>query len=81
MSSKELKIHYPPDFSMYSDLPLAIQIYNTFRRRWCGAFWQEQGLNVIPSVCWGTSESYDFCFEGIEKGSIVAVLSFGNTEG
>lgn len=26
-----------PDFSMYTEMPPAIQLYNTFRNRWCGA--------------------------------------------
>lgn len=66
-----------PDFSMYTDFPLAMQIYSTFMNRWCGAFWQNHGLTVIPSVSWSTKESYDFSFSGIEKGSIVAVSTVG----
>ncbi len=35
-----------PDFSMYFDMPLALQIYSIFKNRWCGAYWQGQGLKV-----------------------------------
>ena len=38
-----------PDFSLYTNMPMALQVYNTFRRRWCSAFWQAHGLTVIPS--------------------------------
>ena len=62
-----------PDFSMYLEMPAALQLYNTFRNRWCGAYFAQHGLPVIPTVNWGKEESFDFCFEGIPKGSVVAV--------
>lgn len=66
-----------PDYSLYTDLPLAIQIHNVFKSRWCGAFWQDQGLDVIPSISWGNEESFEFCFEGVQKKSAVAVSTIG----
>ena len=66
-----------PDFSMYTDFPLAMQIYSTYMNRWCGAYWQYCGLTVIPTVSWSTNESFDFAFSGIEKGSIIAVSTIG----
>lgn len=65
-----------PDFSMYIEMPIVIQLYNTFRNRWCGAYFAEKGLKVIPTVNWGLEESYDFCFAGIEKGSAVAISTY-----
>lgn len=66
-----------PDYSLYADMPQAIQIHNIFRNRWCGAYWQEHGLVVIPTISWGLSPTYDFCFDGIEYGSIVAISTVG----
>lgn len=66
-----------PDFSLYTDMPIALQINNVFKNRWCGAFWQDYGLKVIPTVSWSDSKSYDFCFIGIEKNSIVAISTLG----
>lgn len=66
-----------PDFSLYRDWPLALQLWNTYRSRWCGAFWQSQGLCVIPTVAWGSHESYEFCFVGIPSGSLVAISTVG----
>ena len=66
-----------PDFSVYREWPLAIQIYNTYRNRWCGAFWQEQGVTVIPAVSWALPPSYAFAFAGIPPGSVVAVAARG----
>lgn len=67
-----------PDYSLYADMPMAIQMYNTFKNRWCGAFWQDYGLSVIPSVSWSTEDSFEFCFDGIEQGSSVAISTLGN---
>lgn len=66
-----------PDYSTYADMDLWRQIESVAHSRWCGAYWQEQGLTVIPTVTWSTASSYSFCFDGIENGSIVAVGMVG----
>lgn len=65
-----------PDFSIFTNMPLALQIESIFKNRWCGAFWQSKGLKVIPTVSWGDERTFDFCFDGIEEGSIVAVCTY-----
>lgn len=67
---------FSPDFSMYLEMAPVMQLYNVFRNRWCGAYWASKGIRVIPTVNWGDESTYDFCFEGIEKGSIVAVSTY-----
>lgn len=69
-----------PDFSMYLEMAPVMQIYNVFRNRWCGAYWASKGIRVIPSVNWGDENTFDFCFEGIEKGSAVAVSTYMASE-
>ena len=69
-----------PDFSMYLEMAPVMQIYNVFRNRWCGAYWASKGIRVIPSVNWGDENTFDFCFEGIEKGSTVAVSTYMASE-
>lgn len=66
-----------PDFSLYCEMPLWRQIENAAKNRWCGAFWQSKGLNVVPTISWSNSLSYDFCFDGVEKDSIVSVSTVG----
>jgi len=66
-----------PDFSLYRDWPLMLQLWNTYRNRWCGRFWQEHGFTVIPTVSWSTAASYDFCFLGLPRRSVVAVSTVG----
>ena len=68
-----------PDFSLYADMPLAIQINSVFKNRWCGAYWQDLGFRcVIPTINWGDERSYEFCFLGVEMGSVVAVSTLGS---
>jgi hypothetical protein len=66
-----------PDFSLYRDWPLMLQMWNVYRNRWCGRFWQAQGFTVIPTVSWSTAESYHFCFRGVPRRGLVAVSAVG----
>ena len=74
---REFKAVVSPDFSLYTDFPRALQILSCYRRQWCGAYWQMQGLDVIPDVIWGDEESFAYCFDGIPKNSVVAVSTVG----
>lgn len=74
---RQFKAVVAPDFSLYTDFPRALQILSCYRRQWCGAYWQDLGIDVIPDVVWGDEESYKFCFLGIPKGSTVAVSTVG----
>lgn len=66
-----------PDFSTYADMNLWRQLESVAKNRWCGAYWQSKGLIVIPTISWSTPSSYDFCFDGVEKNSIVAIGMIG----
>ena len=74
---KRFKAVVSPDFSVYTDFPRALQILACYRRAWCGAYWQSQGIDVIPDVRWGDHGSYDYCFDGMPKGGTVAVSTVG----
>lgn len=65
-----------PEFSTYKDMPLARQIDSVFKNRWCGAFWQRQGMLVIPTISWGSYDCFDFFCDGVEEGSVVAVSTY-----
>lgn len=62
-----------PDFALYKEYPLAMQLWQVYRNRWCAAFLQSKGIKVIPTIGWSTKESYKFAFLGVEKGSTVAI--------
>lgn len=66
-----------PDFSTYTDFPKAIQIYNHYRKHWVGAYLQEYGIKVIPTISWSTPDSFSWCFDGEPEESTVAVSSVG----
>ena len=66
-----------PDFSLYTDFPKSLQIYNHYRKHWLGAYWQANGINVIPTISWSGKESFDWCFDGEPIGGCVAVSSVG----
>lgn len=66
-----------PDNSAYGEMNLWRQLESVAHSRWVGANWQSKGLKVIPTVTWGTAQSYSFCFDGIEKNGIVAVGTIG----
>ena len=38
---------------------------------------QSQGLKVMPTMSWSSIESFDFCFDGHEKGGAVIVSTIG----
>lgn len=66
-----------PDFSTYADMDLWQQIESVAKNRWVGAYWQSKGLTVIPTVSWSSSCSFEFCFDGVENDSTVAVGMIG----
>lgn len=66
-----------PDFSTYTDMPLAMQIYNHYRKHWLAAYWQLNGITVYPTISWSDEKSYDWCFDGEPVGGVVAVSSVG----
>ena len=68
---------FSPDFSLYTDMPTAMQIYNHYRKHWLAAYWQENGITVYPSISWSTPDSFDWCFDGEPQNGIVAVSSIG----
>ncbi|MCD8293811.1 MAG: DUF4417 domain-containing protein [Clostridia bacterium] len=74
-----------PDFSLYRNAPFAAQIINVYRNRAIGAYFQNNGVHVIPLIRWGNSLTYSIsaavsekvAFLGIEKHSICAISTYG----
>ena len=60
---------FAPNFSLWTDMAQALRIYNVFRSRWCGRYWQECGVKIIPDVQYPSPADYDFVFAGIPKKS------------
>lgn len=66
-----------PDFSLYRDMPLCMQKWSTYKGRALAHWWSENGIEVIPNVRFSDERSYDFCFDGIEHNSVVAIGTHG----
>ncbi len=66
-----------PDFSLYMDMPDAMQQWNRYRSAALGRYWAENGLTVVPTLSWAQRSSYRFCFKGIPKHSTVATSTVG----
>ncbi len=77
-----------PDCSLYRDMPLCLQIVNTYFNRAIGAYYQSKGVYVIPNIRWGDERSYTTCelpekfaFLGVPKHSIVSIGTYGCIKG
>lgn len=66
-----------PDMYTANHMPLAMQIYNHYRKHWLAAYWQQCGIHVVPTLCWSNKQSYEWCFDGEPQHSIVAISSVG----
>ena len=69
-----------PDFSLYMEMPMPMKIWNIYRSRQIGAYYQSLGIKVIPTISWAESETFQFCFQGIPQGSIVSISTIGVKE-
>lgn len=82
---KKFKGVISPDCSLYYDMPLVLQMTNTYLNRQIGHYLQEQGFYVIPNVRWGDERSYTrliqtelpFAFLGLEKYGIYSIGTYG----
>ena len=66
-----------PDFSLYRDMPFVMQLWNIYRSRALGHWFQENGIKVIPNIRFGDRRTFRICCDGIEKHSVIAVGSHG----
>lgn len=74
---KEYECMLSPDFSLYMDMPMPMKIWNIYRSRQIGQYYQNQGIKVIPTLSWAEPETFKFCFKGIPQGSIVSISTIG----
>ncbi len=77
----QFKCVISPDCSLYRDMPLCIQIINTYINRAVAYFMQKRGIYVIPNIRWGDERSFEFCFDGIPKNDIVCISTYGCIQG
>lgn len=73
----EFQCFLTPDFSLYMDMPLAMKVWNVYRSRLIGQYYQRRGLVVIPTLQWAERETFEFCFDGLSEGGTVSVSTIG----
>lgn len=66
-----------PDCSLAIGQLEYLQMTNTYFNRAVGVYLQHQGIPVIPTVRWSDESSFDYCFNGLPKNSILAVSTHG----
>lgn len=74
---KSFKCVIQADFSLYLDMPRAIQMWNKYRSNLLAAWWQAEGIEVVPSLVWSDRESFDFAFKGLPRGGVYATTAVG----
>lgn len=66
-----------PDCTMLIGQSPCLQQANTYMNRAVGFYLQKQGIPVIPNIRWSDESSFEYCFLGVPKGSMVAVSTHG----
>ena len=66
-----------PDFSLYTDMPMSMKIWNVFRSRLIGQMMQDEGLTVIPTVSWAEPDTFVFAFDGLPEGGVMSISTVG----
>ena len=69
-----------PDFSIctgHKGMPFALNIYNKYRNHAIAWYLYMHDITVIPSVPIADKDSYDWCFDGLPKHSILSVCTNG----
>jgi len=57
-----------PDFTFGPSIAKAMKIWNVWKQRWTGRYWQEAGLRIIPNVSHITlDEELEYGYAGIPK--------------
>ncbi len=74
---KKFKGVISPDFSLYRNMPLVMQQWNTYRNRALSFWLQKNGIEVIPNIRFNDERTYEFCFDAVEKNKTVAIGTYG----
>ena len=68
-----------PDFSVYTNMPYPMKLWNIYRSRMLGHYWQQNGLAVVPNVTFSDESSYDYCFSCLPRHSTIFMSTVGVT--
>lgn len=66
-----------PDFSIYTNMLQMQKFWNSFRNKLLSAFYQRNGISLIPAPSWGDLPNIDIYMEGWPRDSVIAINSTG----
>ena len=66
-----------PDCSMLIGQSKCLQQTNVYFNRAVGFYLQKQGIPVIPNIRWSDEKSFEYCFLGVPKNTIIAMSTHG----
>lgn len=64
-----------PDLSQKVGMPGFLRYSHSCWNKAMAAYWQMNGITVIPNVSWSLPDSYDYAFVGIPTESVIAINS------
>lgn len=62
-----------PDPSTYADFPDPLKRFNYYRMNAFGFWIASKGYSVISNVRWNTPDTWDYCFDGNPKNSMLCI--------
>lgn len=74
---KKYKGIISPDYSLYYDMPMCMQVWNTYRGRALSHWLHKNGVEIIPNVRWGDERTFDLACLGVEANKTISVGSHG----
>ena len=75
---KGVKYIVAPDYSLFGDFPNALQIFNIYKSRVCMCWLiANTKAKILPNVRWTFPFTFEYCFDGIMKGSNIAIGVLG----
>lgn len=78
---KRVKYIIAPDYSLFGDFPNALQIFNVYKSRVCMCWLiVNTSAKILPNVRWTFPFSFEYCFDGIMKGSNIAIGVLGQIQ-
>ena len=70
-----------PDFSLWTNDPPLMNLYNVYRNYWCARYWQEAGLKVLPNILILNEQARDYVTLGMPKKLKAAAIQIRTTDG
>ena len=74
---RKLQCVLSTDFSIYTNMLQMQKLWNSFRNKLMSAFYQHNGIPVVPAPSWGDLKYIELYMEGWPKNSMIAINSTG----